>query len=445
MAIELAFTDKEITPWGGLALMKRMLDRMEFDTTLEALPAPAPGSSRGYRCSQLLLQFMLSVWCGANRFEHCEVTRHDAVLSKLFGWSRMANFKAILRMFGRFDQLRNDAVFDQWFGWLFGQLHVGSLTLDLDSTVMTRYGTQQGAAKGYNPRKPGRRSHHPLLAFVADTQMVANFWLRPGNASSANNVVSFMQRTLTRLGAQRVELVRADSGFSDAAFLNDLEQRKIHYITALALRQPLQRALVRQRGWWSIDEPGAQGIELTMFDYTPPAWGRPRRVVAVRQRIDQRAEPKGKTLSLFAEDAEVGRYRWSAYVTDLDLPALAIWRLYRGRANCENRIKELKYDFGADSFCTNNFWATEAALSTVMMAHNLMSLFRQALLKTTPAHTLKTLRYKLFGVAGYLTHEGRRSILKLAMAMKRRAWFEGLRLQSANIDLPAKFSPVFSP
>jgi hypothetical protein len=43
------------------------------------------------------------------------------------------------------------------------------------------------------------------------------------------------------------------------------------------------------------------------------------------------------------------------------LSAEELWRLYRGRADCENRIKELKYDFGGDSFNLKSFWATEAA------------------------------------------------------------------------------------
>jgi hypothetical protein len=47
------------------------------------------------------------------------------------------------------------------------------------------------------------------------------------------------------------------------------------------------------------------------------------------------------------------------------------------RADAENRIKELKYDFGADSFNIQNFYATEAALNFVMMAYKFISLFRQ--------------------------------------------------------------------
>ena len=127
----------------------------------------------------------------------------------------------------------------------------------------------------------------------------------------------------------------------------------------------------------------------------------------------------------------------------LKLPALAVWRLYRGRANCENRIKELKYDFAAGSLCMREFWATEAALNVVMLAFNLMSLFRQVMLKTTKHHTLATLRYKLFAQAGYITHEGRRRILKLATAMRKREWFTGLWTQSQRFDLPVAFTPTF--
>lgn len=449
MNFELRFTDKEMTPWGGLSLLKRMLDHLGFDAALAESGLPQPRSNRGYRPVQLMVQFMIGVWCGANRFEHGEVTRHDRVLQRLFGFAQMANFKAVIRLFRKFDQRRNDLVFGQLYGWLFGQLHLDCLTLDLDSTVMTRYGMQEGAAKGYNPAKPGRNSHHPLMAFVAEARMVANLWLRPGNSHTANNASAFLQASLDRLSGKRVGLLRADSGFSDDKFLSDVEQRQLHYIIAARLQQPLQRALVAQQGWWTLDE----GIELISFDYQSPSWEKPRRVVGIRQHIQKRANAKGKTLNLFADDPVLGVYRYAALITDLDLPAEQVWRSYRGRADCENRIKELKYDFAADSFCLKDFFATEACLNTVMMAYNLMSLFRQAALKASVIqsrgkdvqHTLQTLRFKLFAKAGYITHEGRKKVLKLAIAMQQRQWFEGLWGQSKTFDLPVKFSPLSSP
>lgn len=110
------------------------------------------------------------------------------------------------------------------YRWFFGKIQaLEQVTLDVDSTVITRNGEQDGAARGYNPNRHGRASHHPLLAFVAEARMVANFWLRPGNAHSANNVLQFLESTFHHLGDKRVGLLRADSGFFDEAILTALE------------------------------------------------------------------------------------------------------------------------------------------------------------------------------------------------------------------------------
>jgi hypothetical protein len=100
-----------------------------------------------------------------------------------------------------------------------------------------------------------------------------------------------------------------------------------------------------------------------------------------------------------------------------------------------------------------DFWATEAALNTVMLAYNLMSLFKQVLLKSsavrhssnTVQHQLQTLRYKLFAKAGYITTESRKPILNMVVAMQARAWIEGLWDAAKTFDLPAEFKPVYSP
>lgn len=110
-----------------------------------------------------------------------------------------------------------------------------------------------------------------------------------------------------RLGDKRVSLLRADSGFSDSTFLEYLDQRQIHHIIALRMNQPVQRALVNAEGWWVLHEEAGkpvQGIELTRFTYQANTWSKPRWVI--------------------------GKYRYSALVTDLDLPAALIWRTCRG-------------------------------------------------------------------------------------------------------------------
>lgn len=426
---EVRFTSREITAWGGMALMRRMLQGMKLSEAAKQWDLPQPCSNRGYEPLQIIEQFLVSIWCGANRFAHADITRMDGTLTRLFGWTRVAGHKAIMRFFNRFDMARNEQVQGQIYRWLFDRLSIDRLTLDVDSTVITRNGHQQGAARGYNPSKRGRCSHHPLLAFIAETRMVANFWLRPGNTSSANNILEFLSATLRHLGNKTVGLLRADSGFFDDAVMNFLHARQIAYIISARLTQPLQQRVVSQCQFWAI----APGLEVGEISYQAAGWQASRRIVVVRQSVKVRAQAPGKTLNLFADDPDIQGWRYGAMVTSLELPALQVWRLYRGRADCENRIKELKADFGLDSFNMAQFWATEAALGMAMLAYNLMSLFRQAAMRSEVHHTLATLHHKVFAIGAFWDPGPEKNVLRLAVARRRRKWFEGLWTQ-AEID-----------
>ena len=230
MDLKLAFTDKEITPWSGIVFMKKLLDRTGILSRLAGPDLPGQASNRGYDPIQLITCFMVSIWCGANRFEHLEVSRFDQVLRRIFGYKRMAGHKAYQRYFRKFNIAINQRMFTKLSEWFFNQIKLDNCTLDVDSTVLTRYGNQQGALRGYNPNKPGRNSHHPLLAFVDECKMVANFWLRSGNAYTTNNFLSFLEDTMARLKGKKVSLLRADSGFYSKEIFDYVEKKGINYI-----------------------------------------------------------------------------------------------------------------------------------------------------------------------------------------------------------------------
>jgi len=214
MKFELSFTDKEITPWGGMVFLKQMLDKIGFQEQIKNCDAlPVSQSNNSYKKEVLLESFITSIWCGANRFLHTEITRSDRALGKIFDWEKVPGQDAYKRYFGKFTQSINQEVGHRFFSYFFQSLHLNYFTLDIDSSVITRYGQQEGANKGYNPKKKGRNSHHPIIAFVNDVKMVANFWLRSGNSSSANNFVGFLEDTLSVFGDKKVGLVRLDSGF----------------------------------------------------------------------------------------------------------------------------------------------------------------------------------------------------------------------------------------
>lgn len=432
MEIKIAFTDKEISAWGGIVFLKKLIDRTGILSVLSKLDLPEQRSNRGYSPLQLIEAFWVSVWCGANRFMHLEVLRMDTTLQKLFGWKRMAGHKSFQRYFQKFTIASNHRIFHSIYQWFFDQLRFDNYTFNMDSTVLTRYGKQQGAARGYNSKKPGRKRHHPLMAFVADCRMVANFWLRDGSASTTSNFEGFLLDTLDKLKNKTIGLLRADSGFYDKAIFQLLEGSSIQYIIAAQMYPVVQKAIATTQDWM----PVASGISVVSIQYQSPLWDCPRRIVVVRQEIKQRPQATGVVLHLFKDDDMINGYRYSAFVTNLTLPAKEVWILYRNRADAENRIKELKEDFALDNLCMNSFEATETSLNWVMIAYNLMSLFRLTILKANIQPQLKTLRYKLFAVPSYIIKKGNQRILNMAVNMKRRKWFEGLFSELEDLKMP---------
>ena len=418
--MEIEFIDKEISSWGGLGILKNLIDKSGFLQLLKSLPLPTQGSNRGYPPEQLFIQFMASVWCGANRYAHIDITRFDTTIQKLFGWKSMPEHKAFERYFQKFDIPTTFEVFGGLYRWFFSNLKFDNFTLDIDSSVITRYGEQQGAKKGYNKHKPGRKSQHPIIAFVADAEMIANFWLRSGDAHTANNFKSFLEETLSFLEEKKIGLLRLDSGFYDKNIFSYLEQDdiKIDYIVAVPMYTTIQRKIAAQKTWLILDN----GIEISEFQYKAQDWGNARRMIAVRQKIKERPKAVGKQLKLFEEEMEINGYRYTCYITTLKLSAADVWRLYRGRANCENRIKELKYDYGLDKMNQTSFDGTEASLLLMTIAYNFMSLFKQFVIKEKVKQRLSTLRYKMLTIPSYIEKTEDTVIIKMALQMNRRAW-----------------------
>lgn len=96
------------------------------------------------------------------------------------------------------------------------------------------------------------------------------------------------------------------------------------------------------------------------------------------------------------------------------MPLDQVWNIYNTRADCENRIKELKDDFGLDSFFLQDFWANEAYFRFIMVAYNLMSLFRHFALNHNNRATLKTLKVYCFALGAWTVNHANRSGLKIS-------------------------------
>jgi hypothetical protein len=413
-------TQRAVTPLGGAAVFVAYLNKLGFvDKVRQHMPIHWRSRNQ-IEPAATFTAFLISVLAGAKRFAHASWLRGDRALHALLGMSRFPIDDTIRNLFRRFGMGDVHRLFDPLFQWQMERLPQRSegYSLDLDSTVFERYGQQEGALKGHNPRKHGRPSHHPLLAVLAEAHFLLHGWLRSGNCGSARGVVEFLKEALA-LWSQRqtIRVVRADSGFFEDKLLSFLEQRCLPYIVVARLTKWIKRQAQQVTHWKSLDENYSVGeFQLQLFN-----WDQSRRFVVVREQLREGRESLGRKL------LDVPGYSFRIFVTNRHDAPEEIWREYNHRADVENRIAELKYDLGADGFCLHQFFATEAAFQAILLLFNLLGEFQRV--AGLPAYQQPaTLRTQVFICGAILGRAGRRLVLHLS-----ESW-GGLKTRNPLLD-----------
>lgn len=182
---------------------------------------------------------------------------------------------------------------------------------------------------------------------------------------------------------------------------------------ATRLTRPIQALCRHGEACWEdtdIDGLQVQEVELEQLG---------RRLIIIRQRIERRPQAGGKLL------IEVPGYRFQAMVTNLppEVRALAVWRRYNGRADIENRIKELGEQFAVKRLACSGFWATEAVHHLAIASYNLCVLLQRRLGQLHHCQ-LQTLRWRLFTKAAVWSRTHGKPTLRFAIrGMEQRLWW----------------------
>lgn len=433
---QVRFTDKPITPYAGIHPLHSFYKNCGLQDILNTLDLPQPGSNRGYNPEELLEGFFISVILGARRFAHTGKLRYDQAISELCGWKNgMASESTFTRFFRKFDINELDSLFIKYGQEWFDRIKLSKHTIDIDSTVITRYCTQDGVEVGYNPKKPGRGSHHPIIAFSAEAKMVIQAWMRTGNSASNTDIKEFYELILKTIGKRRIGLIRGDSGFFSDGFMKEMESDSANYILAAKMYASIRQKIFDQDTW----HPIAKDLHICSFEYQMPDWQVARRFVVVRKR--KSTYPKSGGKSLFPEYDEFEDYLYSAFVTNLELSDELIWEIYKHRAEAETQIRELKENYAIDGFASEDFAATEAAFRWVCVAYNLVSLYKLAMINRKHDPTLPTLTFYCIAIAGYLSrHAGKRSLV-IAAKGKKRNFLEDLFQKMEQITPESRFIP----
>jgi hypothetical protein len=442
--IVFGFTVHPITVWAGVILLRLYFEWIKLREELgQALVGLAKRSNNQIASVDVMLSWYYGLALGAQRFEHFTRYRRDRLLGELLGIERFGSPDTLRRLFLRFGYREVTEVSERLMRFSLARMRpiLMGHTLDLDSTILCRYGEQEGSLKGYNPKKPGRPSHHPLIAFLAEGRRLLWATLRSGNSGSANGCVEFLKQALTVIPeGQPIGLVRADSGFFEKRLLEYLESQELPYVIVARLTAVVRKLVVHRiagTAWRAV----ARGIEVADLEVSLPNWKSvKRRFVCLRQEIAERPQASGRRL------IECPGYSYRVMVTSVPYAAEIVTRMYAGRADSENRIKELKEDLSLDSFCLKSFDATDAAFRMGCVLYNLLAEFRETVLpRSWFEKRLRAVRDFVFLVGADLIHQGRRVQIRFAMPEPDREEFlRRLRTVSEGLPIAAQLEWTLS-
>lgn len=187
-----------------------------------------PRRNNHYRLSQMILALVYPIVLGLDRIETSSFLRANGTFQYLTGLPSFPDPQTLRRFLlhapaGFWEQLHR--VNDRLLHHFIHQPERRSrLIFDLDSTVVTVFGHQDGAEVGYNPRYRGKRSYDPLLCMEANSSFLWDSELRPGNAGTWAGSVELLDTCFANVPPEIRELrVRADAGFGYDPIFDGLE------------------------------------------------------------------------------------------------------------------------------------------------------------------------------------------------------------------------------
>jgi len=363
-----------MTSRGGLFIFAKFLDRIGLYRILEkdlSLTIRKKGKQTKQPVISRIYSLILSITAGSFRMYEIDELKDDpqfkAVRAGLFDVVS-TTFSRTLKKFRRVHVYELTRVGRRIVKKLLTGMK--TITMDLDSTVTPVYGNQGGADKGYNPKKIGLKSYHPLLAFVYEKGFLLNRILRCGSAYTSNRMIQFFQETVSRLPkCVRKIMVRCDSGFFDGRFIEYLERHRkaIHYVIKVKMKN-----MVGLMRLGAIEEWKKIGENLYVGEttYNAKRWKKVRRIIAVKKE------------EIFCDGYmfEHKGYMYSCYVTDLDWEPEKVVEFYNQRGGAENYIKDFKYGYGWGKMLTDSFIANEVIFLITMLTYNLTKFYQYALL-----------------------------------------------------------------
>lgn len=367
------------TPMGQLVFFAQFLKASEL---FSRFCSDAPfkfTSNNAPTVIEVLGSLLLSILGGHSRYAHLTALRFDQVTPALLGMSKVVSEDSARRALGKLEQIaaRNWQRTHMRACW--EPLLYEPWVLDIDTTIKTIYGHQEGAEVGYNPHKPGRPSHTYHTYWIARIRICLDVEVRPGKEHAGKHGMPALWELIDSLPRRAwPQFARGDCGYGNEENMKEAEARGLGYLFKLRQTTKVKELIkmLETMGGWGDAGQGFEGAEGML---RLSGWSRTRRVIVLR-RLRVRKDPKEKSaLPLLALAGtctfEHASYEYMVLVTSLSHSIAAIAQLYRDRADSENPFDELKNQWGWAGFTTRDFERSQIMARLIALIYNWWSLF----------------------------------------------------------------------
>jgi hypothetical protein len=406
-------TKEKLTPRAGEAIFGEFLKAIRVDKLCNK-HLPSPQSNRGYAPYTFIQPLMLMLHSGGRYLEDIRMIDSDKALRTLLGMRNVPTADSIGKWLKRDTTEKHDGM--EKINRILLQRYLSrvedSLVLDIDATVIESH-----KSIAYTTYKmfPG---FTPIIGHINGGYVIYQEF-RQGNVAPADHNLDFLKACEAQLPKdKKLTYLRADAASYQAELFNYCDENDITYAIGGELDESVLYNISQIYQWKPLScKAGCTHHlkeEVAEFLHAMGDTDNAFRMIVVKKT----ATPILHGLEQFLTEEELLSYaseRYSVIATnDLTMSTEEIVHFYRQRGDTsENRIKELKNGFNLKYLPTSHFKANALYFHIGTLAYNLFMLFKRILHTSWQKHTIQTIRYKLYHVAGKVITHARQTILKV--------------------------------
>ena len=357
---------EQLSPFGGLVALVKFFDLIKFEEIFNlTYKAPIRKPKLGHYF--MMIGILMLLFIGFNRIWHFTYVRLDALLCGILRLTKLPVASTFWRYVDSLGINQADSLLNLMSKlrervWQQCGFYYLKIRVDVDTTVETLYGNQQGGRKGHNTKNRGKKGYRPILCFIYETREYLVGKLRKGETVSGKETAAFVAKIQSHIpGCVQEVLLRADGEFLSWESVDALLKAGYEFIIANKGCKPL----FDPQTWYQPLK--RSNIQYNSCVYTPTGWGKACRFVAMRISIEETV-PAGKMIQckLFEDD----RYKYRIFCTNIGRKPHEIINDYDKRADVENLVGEAKRE-GLDAIPSGKFKSNYAFFQIVMLAYNI--------------------------------------------------------------------------